>query len=643
MTGLLAGIAGRTEQAGILVATASVPRTFQRTLMPRSTADQAIITGAVVAAHYGLAVLTHDTLEAVAQWWDPTDLSEAEDRALRKRMAALDAAGWLGGWGLRLAFKERPGEHLSRGAVRTAGLIVTRTCFSGLIVSALQQGAHSLDERAGSSRFRRMPVALLGGLAVGAIDRYLRKRGVEQTVHDSNEDESLLSGGKSLAISGVVTAALAGMAATERGLARVLSTRLERVMPGRERGWRNVGHILALGAIGGAGMAGVHRMYATIEATASTYEPGIDSPPETEFVSGGPGSLVPYLTLSRQGRRHVKTYVRPEWIERVMGEPPKAHPIRVFVGLDSAPTMEERVELAIAELERTGAFDRSLLLIVSPTGTGYVNYAAVESVEYMTRGDCATVTMQYSKRPSPLSLGRVDVGREQNYMLIQAIFERLETTPGPERQRVVLFGESLGAHTSQDAFVHRGTRGLQDRGIDRALWIGTPFASEWKEEVLGRPRYDVRRSMVGVFNDIEELEALTPEQRDELRYVMLTHHNDAVAYFGPELLLACPRWLGDPDQRPPGVPKSVVYGPVLTFMQTFVDMKNSANVIPGQFEAKGHDYRADLSRFVRAVFDLEATDEQIGKIDEAMREFELFRAKWIADHKKEQQASAGGD
>ena len=54
-------------------------------------------------------------------------------------------------------------------------------------------------------------------------------------------------------------------------------------------------------------------------------------------------------------------------------------------------------------------------------------------------------------------------------------------------------------------------------------------------------------------------------------------------------------------------------------------MKNSANVIPGQFEAKGHDYRADLATFVREVYGLNATDEQLASIEKALRANELQR------------------
>ena len=75
-------------------------------------------------------------------------------------------------------------------------------------------------------------------------------------------------------------------------------------------------------------------------------------------------------TLSRQGRRNVATAVTRDQIEQVMGEPAVAEPIRVFVGLESAATEAERVALALAELERTGAFDRELLMVISPPAPG---------------------------------------------------------------------------------------------------------------------------------------------------------------------------------------------------------------------------------------------------------------------------------
>ena len=133
-------------------------------------------------------------------------------------------------------------------------------------------------------------------------------------------------------------------------------------------------------------------------------------------------------------------------IETVMGEPARATPAHVYVSLDSAPTAQERVDLALAEMERVGAFDRSLIMLVSPTGTGYVNYVAVAAAAYLTRGDVATVTMQYSKRPSPLSLGKVKDAREQNRLPVAAHRRAAARPPRPAAAGRGLRREPRGAH-----------------------------------------------------------------------------------------------------------------------------------------------------------------------------------------------------
>jgi uncharacterized membrane protein len=119
----------------------------------------------------------------------------------------------------------------------------------------------------------------------------------------------------------------------------------------------------------------------------------------------------------------------------------------------------------------------------------------------------------------------------------------------------VIFGESLGARASQDAFEHRGTQGLLDAGIDRAVWIGTPYMSKWGQEALGGGRPDVDRSLLGRFNGFGQLLALGREARERLRYVLITHDNDGVACFGVDLLARAPDWPGPgrrPSRRPSG-------------------------------------------------------------------------------------------
>jgi uncharacterized membrane protein len=259
-----------------------------------------------------------------------------------------------------------------------------------------------------------------------------------------------------------------------------------------------------------------------------------------------------------------------------------------------------------------------------------VNYAAIECCEYLTLGNCATVTLQYSKRPSPLSLDRVWEGRKQFRMLLAAIRRELYKRDPSSRPRLVIFGESLGAHTSQDAFLHEGTQGLDDAGVERALWIGTPHLSKWKVQVLGEPRADVDKSLLIDVAGFSEIEALPMEARKSLRYVMITHHNDGVGLFGADLVIQKPPWLGEPELRPPAVPRWMRWVPIVTAVQTVIDMKNAMNVVPGEFVANGHDYRADLARFVQEVYDLPCSDTQLQRVESALRHYEVLRQQLIA-------------
>jgi uncharacterized membrane protein len=197
---------------------------------------------------------------------------------------------------------------------------------------------------------------------------------------------------------------------------------------------------------------------------------------------------------------------------------------------------------------------------------------------------------------------------------------------------VVVFGESLGAHTSQAAFEGWGTLGPQALGIDRALWIGTPEMSKWRHEIMGPDRADIDKTLIAVVNDYEEFLALGNTAKEHAHYVLLSHDNDGVTKFGPSLINRRPAWLGPdrpselelPGRSPRGIPVSMRWRPVTTFYQLLVDMKNAQ--IPGSYRAWAHDYRPDLPEFIRDVFDLDdVTDEQLERIKVACEQREEFR------------------
>jgi len=150
--------------------------------------------------------------------------------------------------------------------------------------------------------------------------------------------------------------------------------------------------------------------------------------------------------------------------------------------------------------------------------------------------------------------------------------------------------------------------------------------------VLFDDRSDVDPELVRVCASIDDWRALSDAERATTRYVMITHHDDGVALFGPELAVQAPAWLGDAESRPSGVPKGMRWFPSTTFFQVLVDMKNSANVVPGRFAAKGHDYRADLLPFFNAALGFDATDDQLDAIRHFLEQSELRRTNWIKRH-----------
>jgi uncharacterized membrane protein len=272
-------------------------------------------------------------------------------------------------------------------------------------------------------------------------------------------------------------------------------------------------------------------------------EGGYATPPTSPLVSGSPDSLLPFADLGQQGRRYVTDVLTPELIKGVMGEEALAHPIRAYVGFNSEPLYQTgRAELALDELDRTGAFDRSHLLLISPTGTDWVDHTLIEAAEFLTRGDIATCCIQYARYPSFLSIQKVALGRGQFRLLLWGVKQRLEERPPDRRPRVLVFGESLGAWTSSDVVMYQGIEGFDHYGIERALWVGLPWLAKWSRSGMIRGSHTlVPPGTVGVFDRHEQLAALEDQDRARMRAIILSHDNDPIAVFGPDLIVQRPR------------------------------------------------------------------------------------------------------
>jgi uncharacterized membrane protein len=221
----------------------------------------------------------------------------------------------------------------------------------------------------------------------------------------------------------------------------------------------------------------------TYEAFDSFEDVGLERPREA-WKTGSDASLVDWPSMGRRGREFVALAPTREDIVSVLGQE-AMNPLRVYVGLRSADDAEARARLALQEMLRVGAFERSVLVIATPTGTGWMDPMAFDTLDYLHRGDVASVAIQYSYLASWLSLlVEPGYGAEASRELFTVVHEYWSSLPRQSRPRLYLFGLSLGALSSERSAQLYELLADPPQG---ALWAGPPFASTfWRQVTIDR-------------------------------------------------------------------------------------------------------------------------------------------------------------
>nr|WP_297623425.1 alpha/beta hydrolase [Nocardia sp.] len=304
--------------------------------------------------------------------------------------------------------------------------------------------------------------------------------------------------------------------------------------------------------------------------------------------SGSPQSLAKWETLGFEGRWFVSHGPDPMLISAATGKPAR-QPIRVYVGLQSAPPATTEEDLAVAELQRTGAFDRKVLVITTTTGTGWVNSMSAAALEYMYGGDTAILASQYSYLPSVLSFladrQKVAIAGKK---MFDAVYKAWSARPANARPKLLVYGESLGSQGSESAF--DGLADLRSK-VDGALWVGPPNSNRLWQQFVSR-RDPGTRQVDPVYADglvvrfaatAPDLDKPSPDwRRPRIAYLM--HPSDPIVWWSPDLLFSQPDWLS--ETRGSDVSSQMRWWPVVTFWQVAADLTNAQGVSDGH----GHNY-----------------------------------------------------
>ena len=356
------------------------------------------------------------------------------------------------------------------------------------------------------------------------------------------------------------------------------------------------------GVVWSGAMNAMNAMYA---AANDDVDPRLVPPTQPER-SGSPGSAESWESLGAEGRKFVVSGPSLDELRAfaaagdVVDPAAVREPIHAYAGLEPDGDLDATAASVVAELDRTDAWDRSVLVVATTTGTGWVDPGMVDALELMHGGDTAIASMQYSYLPSWISfVGDRSTPPAAGKALFEAVYARWSELPAGDRPRLLVFGISLGSFGMQGAF--SGVQDVEAR-TDGALFTGTPgFTPLWRqltdERDPGSLEYapvldDGRQVRWGdpVATGVADLWGPGPRW-DEPRVVYLQHASDGVTWWGPDTLWSEPDWLREP--RGPDVLRDVRWYPFVTFWQLTGDLFVAAasDIPPGH----GHVYHLEYA------------------------------------------------
>ena len=338
--------------------------------------------------------------------------------------------------------------------------------------------------------------------------------------------------------------------------------------------------------------------------------------PQVPERSGSPQSRSSWRAVGGQGRVFLGRGPSRTDIEAVTGCS-AMEPIRVYAGMpEEGQSLQSAADLVVEELHRTGAFDRAVILIATSTGSGWVDEWQIQPMEYLTRGNCATASMQYSFVPSSINfLTDLDVSEEAAVILFETIRRAVDEIPEDRRPALFVCGESLGAYASQHVF--SGIVDVLSR-TDGALWVGTPAFTPMHAELTairhrGSPEVApvvANGRHVRFVNVPENLWAdVYGRELGDWNYprvVYAQHPSDPVVWWNSELVWHKPDWISekvDGDVSP-----HMQYTRGATYIQVLVDMP-VAGTAPG---GHGHTYHEELIPLWEAILGLREDEKNAG-------------------------------
>lgn len=350
--------------------------------------------------------------------------------------------------------------------------------------------------------------------------------------------------------------------------------------------------------------------------------------------SGSPWSFEPWTAVGSQGRAVLSGGPRARHIAKVMKRGRVHEPIRIYAGLIPGRSIEATVEQIVQEMLRTGALHRDVIVIHTSTGTGWVSDWHLDPVEFLTKGNCVNISMQYSYVPSPVAyVTERELPITAARALITTIVDLLDGLES--RPRIYIAGESLGAYGTASAFDSLDQ--LRSK-VDGCVLSGPPYFTSLVRELsamraAGSPE---RLPLIDDGRAVRFISHPSHVDRDYQghpyaaewefpRVAIIIRASDPIVWWDPQLVFRRPDWLKEvgaagrpaPRSMHSDVPDTMHWIPIVTGLQVALDML--IGTTPGGDH--GHNYHQTMIHVWAAVLGKKIRPKRFRRI-----------AKWIDKH-----------
>ena len=602
-----------------------LPRSLRRVALETASSSLKLASGALQVSIIGLEVLS--------------DITPAVRMARRNRLPRNMAAGILGAevatWAaIWPSLLPRPWwvTALNVAIGQAIGHFFAASAAFGLKNALRAAGKRPQDHL--TPRLKRNAHWVLGTITIAAMAKSVRNQGIQANLVGKSLDRGPVQAAIGLSLGSLGYGALLLLGEIVQFTVSKMSQQLGRAVP-MLVAWPLAVTTFIVVIVALSDRVVLRRFIHSASVRAQKINrsvfPGSIMPWEPER-SGSPWSYEHWTAVGAHGRRFLSGGPRARDIAEVMEFARAREPIRIYAGLMSGRTVRGQVRRVLLEMERTGAFHRNTIVIQMPSGSGWVSEWMSAAPEFLTKGNCASVTLQYSILPSAFSyVVDKQAPIDGAHLLIRAVRNRLDSMPEGNRPKLYLSGESLGAYAHLDGYDN-----FEDllASCDGAVFTGPPSMTKLLANLEHDPGSLERAPIVDGGRHIRFAAAPAHTRHDAFgrsyshewqrpRVLIAQHTSDPIVWWSSKLIYRRPPWMHEPAPSTlyADTFHDMGWAPLISFWQIGLDQINSLNVPGGH----GHNYYEETFWYWDSVLGSQSRAPLTPRLAQRAE-------KWIRDH-----------